>query len=85
MTVRLPAAGTLIPVETGPLHGVFVRVTAPVARCASCKARILWTETPRGNRMPVDWKPAADGLRRTHFATCPQAGAWRRSGKGGRR
>jgi len=85
MIVRLPAVGTLIPVETGPRYGLFVRVTAPVARCASCKARILWTETPHGRRMPVDWKPTADGTRLPHFASCPHAIAWKRSGKGERR
>jgi hypothetical protein len=42
------------------------------ARCRSCNALIVWTVTPHQKRMPVD----PDG--KSHFATCPQAAAWRR-------
>jgi len=84
MMVRLPAVGTLL--RLGPdSHPVLtVRVTAPVARCASCRARIIWTETHRGRRMPVDARldPALGWV--THFATCPQARAWSRAGGRGR-
>lgn len=42
------------------------------ARCRSCSALICWVRTPHGKRMPID----PDGT--SHFATCPQADAWRR-------
>jgi hypothetical protein len=29
--------------------------------CRSCGAEILWAETERGKRMPVDKEPVADG------------------------
>lgn len=45
---------------------------AESGRCRSCDALIVWTRTPNGKRMPVD----PDGA--SHFATCPQAGQWRR-------
>lgn len=43
-------------------------------KCRSCGARVMWVKTPAGKYMPVD--VATDV---SHFATCPQAGAWRRS------
>lgn len=44
---------------------------AHVAACRSCAAPIVWARTPAGKRAPVN----ADGT--SHFATCPQAEAWR--------
>jgi hypothetical protein len=29
--------------------------------CRSCKAKIVWAETLKGRRMPLDPKPVADG------------------------
>lgn len=57
-----------------------------VARCRSCGARIVWIETAAGKKMPLDEKKATvvldDGTvvtgRVSHFATCPQAGEWRK-------
>jgi len=43
-----------------------------LATCRSCDAPIAWCTTPRGKRAPID----RDGV--SHFATCPQAEAWRR-------
>lgn len=33
----------------------------PVKRCSSCNARIIWTETVYGRRMPIDAAPVEDG------------------------
>lgn len=44
----------------------------PPAQCRSCRAEILWATTPKGKRAPLN----RDGT--SHFATCPQAPAWRR-------
>lgn len=32
-----------------------------VADCSSCSARIVWTVTAKGKRMPVDAEPREDG------------------------
>jgi glutamate/tyrosine decarboxylase-like PLP-dependent enzyme len=57
-------------------------------RCQSCGLPIVWFRTKTGKRMPVDAKTTQptdredqlDLKRHTsHFATCPQADAWRRS------
>jgi hypothetical protein len=39
---------------------------ADVARCDYCLARILWTVTAAGNRMPVDADPNPDGNQAVH-------------------
>lgn len=41
-------------------------------RCRSCQAMVLWCWTPNGKKAPID----RDG--KSHFATCPQADAWRK-------
>ncbi len=50
--------------------------------CRSCGHRILWTETPNGKLMPLD--ELCDGphepVWESHFASCPDAKAWRRTG-----
>jgi hypothetical protein len=47
------------------------RVT--VRECRSCRARVAWLKTIRtGSLAPVN----ADGT--SHFATCPDAPAWRK-------
>lgn len=33
----------------------------PPAHCSSCKARILWGRTSKGQSMPVDAEPVGDG------------------------
>lgn len=33
----------------------------PVEECRTCKKRIIWTQTERGKRMPVDADPTGDG------------------------
>lgn len=43
-----------------------------LGHCRSCHAAIAWYITPTGKRAPVD----RDGT--SHFATCPDAQAWRR-------
>lgn len=42
------------------------------ARCRSCNALVVWVKTRSEKRMPLD----PDG--KSHFASCPQADAWRR-------
>jgi hypothetical protein len=70
-----------------------VRRGAPpaIGRCRSCQRLIEWVQTPRGARMPIDVPliierefERHDGVTmttvdtaRSHFATCPQAKAWR--------
>lgn len=46
---------------------------APHVACRSCGAPAVWIVTAKGKRMPVN---ADTG--ESHFATCPQAGAWRK-------
>jgi hypothetical protein len=56
-----------------------------ITRCRSCRAQIIWFDTPSGNRMPVDAdtvSPDDDELdltrHQSHFASCPQADQHRR-------
>jgi hypothetical protein len=42
-----------------------------LGRCRSCAAPVMWCMTHRGKRAPID----RDGT--NHFATCPNAAAWR--------
>lgn len=80
--VRLPRRGETIAVAAGRTWLPWI-VTASVARCAACHARILWTETNRGNRAPVDARPLEAGLYSPHHATCPAAARYRaRRGRG---
>lgn len=78
---HLPAPGTLVQLSSGRGF-VYVSVRSPVARCKSCGARIIWAETPRAARVPLDATPSAEGVYQTHFASCPQAKAWSRAGRG---
>jgi hypothetical protein len=39
---------------------------ADVERCARCNARIIWTITAKGQRMPVNAEPAKDGNQAIH-------------------
>ena len=70
-------------VRFGPLTVHRVTVTSTDRPCASCGAALFWILTPRGKAMPVNQEAEADGIRISHFATCPQAPAWRRAKKGG--
>lgn len=47
------------------------------AECRSCGEPILWCITARGKKMPVDM-PADDEPTTSHFATCKDAGTWRK-------
>lgn len=49
-----------------------------MSTCASCKAQIMWCITRKGNRAPLD----PTGI--SHFATCPNAGDFRRPKEGTR-
>lgn len=48
------------------------------AECRSCGAPIIWCTTAKGKKMPVDVQEN-DEPTTSHFATCPQAGQWRKS------
>lgn len=56
------------------------------SRCRGCGAVVYWITTPRGKKMPVDTRaeggltplPDRDGRGVSHFATCPNAEAFRR-------
>lgn len=56
--------------------------------CGSCQRPIYWARTHKGNPMPVDVvadgvceapTATADGCGISHFATCPNANAHRKS------
>ncbi len=49
--------------------------------CRSCGATILWCETLRGRKMPLDVEPLDDGYE-SHWATCPNASEHRKGGTG---
>lgn len=51
--------------------------------CRSCGAVMLWCETPKKKKMPVDANPDADGVRESHWSTCPNADSHRGGGGGG--
>ena len=65
----------------------------PISKCRGCGADIIWIETHEGKKMPVDAKPKAGFtkdfvgnwkhtlLHESHFATCPQAGKFRKGKK----
>lgn len=55
----------------GPLFEIPAGATS--TPCRSCGAPVYWVTTRRGKKMPVN----ADGT--SHFASCPQAGKWRRA------
>lgn len=42
------------------------------SRCRSCGAEVWWARMSSGRSMPVNRDKTS------HFATCPQAGQWRR-------
>ena len=64
-------------------------------RCRSCGASVLWARTPAGKLMPLVEKRVATHVNygggkveclevrtfKPHFADCPQANLWRKSGK----
>lgn len=50
--------------------------------CRSCARPVMWIEQPSGKRPPFDVDEHGavvmeNGRPRSHFATCPQAPAWR--------
>lgn len=63
--IRAIEAGAVESDAPGPVAG-------DVKPCRSCHKPITWALTAKGKPAPYD----ADG--RSHFATCPQANAWRR-------
>ena len=57
-----------------------------MSRCRSCGAEIVWVKTMSRKLMPVDagtWEEGDEFYKPqkhvSHFATCPQAGKWRRN------
>lgn len=59
-----------------------------IKRCRSCRAQIIWLTTAAGKNMPVDADtvdPEDQEFIRdkhvTHWATCPDAGKFRRKGR----
>lgn len=49
------------------------------AECRSCGAPVLWCVTRNGKKMPVDLPTVPEEATTSHFATCPEAGQWRKS------
>lgn len=61
--------------------GAFIRVTrSDRGVCRGCGAEMLWAITEKGNRMPLDPAPDADGVFTSHWATCQKAGQFRKKG-----
>ncbi len=84
MTPTPPPLKLFIPVR---YSGRMVRqqlLVSKVRPCTSCQAPVLWVHTNASRNMPVDAGADPDGTYHSHFATCPEARAWRRSGKGAR-
>lgn len=57
-------------------------------QCKGCGARIIWMETVDGKNIPVDYQvqikdeKVFDHARmKAHFATCPEAGKFRKRDK----
>jgi len=55
-----------------------------ISKCRSCNADIIWMETVKGKSVPVDPENIRGfdkngffhEIRRTHFASCPDARNW---------
>jgi hypothetical protein len=61
-------------------NGRVITVTADnEAECRSCGAPILWCITRSGKKMPCDLMDEDETSTTSHFATCPNAGHWRKS------
>ncbi|MDR7278911.1 hypothetical protein [Catenuloplanes atrovinosus] len=58
--------GKPMPVDAGPVPDGNVRLTARPG------------QRPLAELLPVDERSGVSGLRKSHFATCGQAGTWRR-------
>lgn len=69
--------GDQIEVTTERSH-IFTVTEDNQAECRSCGAPVLWCTTAKGKKMPVD-VPENDEPTTSHFATCPDAGTWRKS------
>lgn len=80
----VPAQGTVIGLRSQHTGGVLrVTVHGPgychkPGTIVGCHRPILWCVTERGRMMPVDPDPDAEGLYTSHFATCRDAGKFRR-------
>lgn len=48
------------------------------SECRSCGEVILWCVTAKGKKMPVDVPDEPGAPTTSHFATCPEAGQWRK-------
>ena len=53
---------------------LLLAIVGDKGRCRGCGAEIWWVKTKRGKPAPYD----VDGL--SHFATCPEAGRFRKEG-----
>ena len=70
------------PVTVHRIYGlVYIEAEGICGRAGSwhgCRRRILWGRTPEGKAIPLDPEPDTAGVYTTHFATCPDAAAFRR-------
>ncbi len=73
--MRRPDSRPLSKVSVILAGGVVVEmaVISTDVPCRFCRAPILFVETPKGNKMPVNRDPEPNGVRLSHFATCPAA------------
>jgi len=65
-------------IEVAADRGTFTVTEDNRSECRSCGEPIIWCLTARGKKMPVD-EPDDDGPTTSHFATCKDAGKWRKS------
>jgi predicted RNA-binding Zn-ribbon protein involved in translation (DUF1610 family) len=71
--------------DSGDEQELLERHEKRIVRCRSCRAQIIWFKTEAGAKMPVDALTVEPedtelDLERhvSHFASCPEAGKWRR-------
>jgi hypothetical protein len=48
------------------------------SRCRGCKRPMEWWTTPTGKRIPMDPMDHPDSAAISHFATCPEAGRFKK-------
>jgi hypothetical protein len=46
--------------------------------CRGCKREVEWYITPNGKKSPFDLMPEGSSPVTSHFATCPEAGSFRK-------
>lgn len=72
---------------SGILYAIPIGTPASVCKAVTCRKRIFWIKTGKGNPMPIDVNVEGGkaptgrepGLGLPHWATCPEAGTFRKA------